>query len=136
METVNPAIQSCKFEVDGNLVLASWSDELPAESEEFLETVKCLLELIISQNKTRLFLDSGTPAGGSLTEEVVGTVLKMAPSLKLEKIALLESRDFLWDNNLQQVAAFIKETYSLPYEFRIFNARDKAFHWLKDGAAS
>ncbi|KAA9346164.1 hypothetical protein [Adhaeribacter soli] len=109
---------------------ASWSNDLSTESAEFFASVQHLLTIIIEKQVTRLMLDSGKPDGGILTEEVTGYILKNTPFTKLEKVALLESLDFLWDNNMIQLARFLQQTTLANFEFRVFPAKANAMEWL------
>ena len=128
--TIPGEIQSYKFEICKGRLQASWSDDLGTESAEFFASVQHLLTIIIEQQITHLLLDSGKPAGGILTEEVTGYILKNTPFTKLEKVALLESHDFLWDNNIIQLARFLQQTTLVNFEFRVFPAKTNALEWL------
>jgi hypothetical protein len=128
--TIPGEIQSYCFAMDNGLLQASWSDELRSESEEFYASVQHLLALITQQQVTRLLLDSGKPDGGILTEEVTSYILKHTPFTKLEKVALLESQDFHWDNNIIQLASYLKQSTLVSFEFRTFSIKTNALEWL------
>ena len=131
LANTNPGeIQSYNFEIDNGLLQASWSEDLRSESAEFYASVQCLLEIIIDRKVTRLLLDSGKPEGGILTEEVTGYILKHTPFTKLEKVALLESHDFHWDNNIIQLARYLQQTIMVPFEFKLFATNSDAVAWL------
>lgn len=115
------------------MLLASWPHHVRSESPEFLRSLQVLFGLIREKEMTRLLVDSGTPDGGTLTEEVIACmkqeVCRFCP---LKKVALLESVDYHWDNNIMQVFNYLKLTLGLEVQIRMFSSRDMALNWLND----
>ncbi|QHL87350.1 hypothetical protein GU926_07845 [Nibribacter ruber] len=85
---------------------------------------------IREKNIEDVILDSGQPKGGTVSESVMNFGIKIAPHTALKRIALLESPDFHWDNNLLQIFAYLQTTFSLPLESRLFPSKSDALAWL------
>ncbi|MFC5272294.1 hypothetical protein [Adhaeribacter terreus] len=130
METLlNPATLFT-YKVRGEVILASWHNDLRAESVEFFDSIKHLIQFATEHNLKKIFIDSGKPAGGILTEDVMLLVQKSIVKIEVDKIALLESSDFHWDNNLFQFLQYLKSYLQLYFEVRLFNSKDAALQWL------
>jgi hypothetical protein len=127
-----PLVADYHFEVKNDLILASWSFDVRSESAEFYDSVLVLFRLIKEKNIKRLFLDSGTPDGGTLTEEVIAFVeQEVFLFCPLQRVALLESIDFHWDNNIAQFINYLKVTQNLEVQFQMFTSNEAAIDWLK-----
>lgn len=130
METVTNLDTLFTYEVRGDVILASWKDELSAESQAFLDSVKHLIRFGHERSIKKILIDSGTPAGGVLTEEVMLLMQNSFGEVAIEKMALLESSDFHWDNNLYQFLQYLKVMLQLSYQVRLFNNKTAALEWL------
>jgi hypothetical protein len=126
---LNPATMFT-YEVRGDVILASWDDNLSAESEAFFDSIKHLIQFAAERNLKKICIDSGKPAGGILTEDVMLLVQKSIVKIEVDKIALLESCDFHWDNNLFQFLQYLKTYLQLYFEVRLFNNKSVALEWL------
>jgi len=130
METlINPA-KMYTYQLKSDIILASWAYELSVESMEFLNSVKELFQFAKELNLKKILIDSGTPAGGVLTEDVMLLIQESIVNVAAEKIALLETSDFHWDNNLLQFFKYLKNFLQLSYEVRLFSNKQKALDWL------
>ncbi|WP_139307904.1 hypothetical protein [Pontibacter flavimaris] len=112
------------------ILQVSWSDDLSVESDRFLQTVVYLFTTIQQQKVSHLIIDSGLPAGGVLTEEVIQSFIHHIPHTPLKHIAILESPDYLWDNNLLQVISLLITTYRLPIAIELVKDRTAAREWF------
>jgi hypothetical protein len=113
-----------------NILSVKWSDELSVESAQFFETIITLFATIRQKQVINLVVDSGIPAGGLLTEEIIEYFIQQIPSTPLRNIAILESPDYLWDNNLYQVIALLAATYKLPIAVKLVKNRSGALQWF------
>jgi hypothetical protein len=113
-----------------NILSVKWSDELSVESAQFFETIITLFATIRQKQVINLVVDSGIPAGGLLTEEIIEYFIQQIPSTPLRNIAILESPDYLWDNNLYQVIALLVATYKLPIAVKLVKNRSGALQWF------
>jgi hypothetical protein len=113
-----------------NILSVKWSDELSVESAQFFETIITLFATIRQKQVINLIVDSGIPAGGLLTEEIIEYFIQQIPSTPLRNIAILESPDYLWDNNLYQVIALLVATYKLPITVKLVKNRSGALQWF------
>lgn len=121
------------YEIGNGLLAASWPHHVRSTSPEFLESVKILFNLVGEHKLSRLLLDSGTPDGGTLTEELIACMKQeLSQDCSLKKVALLESVDYHWDNNIMQVFSYLKMTLGLDVQIRMFSSRDMAMNWLQD----
>jgi hypothetical protein len=118
------------FEVRNKVLLASWHNSLNLESELFRDSVSKLFSLAATENIEHFFIDSGTPRGEPLPVEVISDVQNAIGKLGVRKIALLESVNFHWDNNLIQFLKYLKTSQNLTFEFKTFYARSLALEWL------
>lgn len=114
-----------------NLLSAKWSDELSVESFDFFQTIVSLFATVQEKQVSNLFIDSGIPAGGVLTEELIDYFIHNIPNTPLRKIAILESPDYLWDNNLYQVILLLVSTYHLPIEVKLLKTPGAVREWLR-----
>ncbi|WP_266203415.1 hypothetical protein [Pontibacter kalidii] len=110
----------------------SWSDDLSVESARFLQTVVYLFTTIQEQKVSHLIIDSGLPAGGVLTEEVIQCFIHHIPHTTLRKIALLDSPDYLWDYNLLQVISLLVANYKLPIEVKLVSSHAAGLRWFAE----
>ncbi|MBK0402736.1 hypothetical protein I5M27_07045 [Adhaeribacter sp. BT258] len=130
METLlNPATMFT-YEVRGDVILASWNDNLSAESKAFLDSIKHLIQFASERNLKKICIDSGKPAGGVLTEDVMHLLQTSIVKIEVDKIALLESCDFHWDNNLYQFLQYLKTYLQLGFQIRLFTNKKGALEWL------
>ncbi|MBJ6117431.1 hypothetical protein JAO76_04475 [Pontibacter sp. BT310] len=113
-----------------NVLSVKWSDELSVESAQFFETIISLFATIRQKQVINLVVDSGIPAGGLLTEEIIEYFIQQIPSTPLRNIAIMESPDYLWDNNLYQVIALLVATYKLPIAVKLVKNRSGALQWF------
>ena len=113
-----------------NILSVKWSDELRVESTQFFDTIITLFATIREKQVTNLVVDSGIPAGGLLTEEIIDFFIQQIPNTPLKNIAILESPDFLWDNNLYQVILLLVATYELPISVKLVKNRSIASDWF------
>lgn len=118
------------YEAPDNILSVKWPDELSVESVYFFQTIVTLFDAIQEQKVTYLIVDSGNPAGGVLTEEVINYFINHIPHTPLLKIALLESPDYLWDNNLYQVIKLLITTHHLPIQIKLVKSRLAARDWF------
>ncbi|HSI89683.1 MAG TPA: hypothetical protein VK927_01140 [Adhaeribacter sp.] len=130
METLTVASQVFDFQIKNHVLFAGWSNSVSVESPQFMESIKHLFYVAAEYNITRILIDSGTPSGGALTEDLVNLVQKYLPTVQPERIALLESPDFHWDNNLFQVLKYLKTALNMSFEIRSFSTRSLAQEWL------
>ncbi|RAU84099.1 hypothetical protein [Pontibacter arcticus] len=130
MSVIKYDLMELVYEETGNVLNVSWSDELSVESSRFLQTVAFLFRTIQEKEVANLIIDSGMPAGGILTEEVIHCFIQNIPHTPLRKIALLESPDYLWDDNLFQVISLLITSYSLPIEISMLESRSAAKKWF------
>ncbi|MHC2990851.1 hypothetical protein OB13_04360 [Pontibacter sp. HJ8] len=112
------------YESTPNILSVKWSDELSVESSRFFQTIVSLFAIIQEKNVANLIIDSGIPAGGVLTEEVIHYFIQHIPGTPLKNIAILESPDYLWDNNLYQVIKLLIASHRLPVAVDL--VKDKA----------
>ena len=118
------------FEETLSLVSVKWSDDLSVESTEFFQTVVFLFGFITEKQVRCLMVDSGVPAGGVLTEEIIDFFTINIRNTPLKHIALLESPDYLWDNNLYQVIRMLISGYQLPITVEMFKNSTIGYKWL------
>ena len=130
MNTLNYETALFNFEIRNRVLLASWSDDLSSESEQFRDSIAQLFHLAALEKIEHVFLDSGTPRGGTLTEAVINQVQNSIGKIAVKKIALLESVDFHWDNNLIQFFKYLKTSQNLTFEFKTFYTKSLALEWL------
>ncbi|WP_162427920.1 hypothetical protein [Pontibacter pudoricolor] len=113
-----------------NTLSVKWSDELSVESAQFFDTIIKLFATIRQKQVANLIIDSGIPAGGLLTEEIIDYFIQQIPDTPLKNIAILESPDYLWDNNLYQVIVLLIVTYELPITVKMVKNRSAALEWF------
>lgn len=118
------------YEVTGNILSVKWSDELSVESAQFFQTIVSLFAAIQEKKVTNLIIDSGIPAGGVLTEEVIHYFIQHIPGTPLKNIAVLESPDYLWDYNLYQVIKLLITSYHLPIAVKLVKSTAAARNWF------
>jgi hypothetical protein len=70
------------------------------------------------------------PAGGVLTEEIINYFIQHIPNTPLENIAILESPDYLWDNNLYQVIMLLISIYRLPIAVKLVKSQAAGQEWF------
>jgi hypothetical protein len=110
--------------------MASWSDDLSSESEAFFNSINYLFKVAADNKVKKVFIDCGVPAGGTLTEGVINFVEASITGLELEKIAVLESIDYHWDNNLMQLLQYLKQALNLSFQAKLFTLKKQALEWL------
>ena len=115
-----------------NILAVKWRDELSVESEVFSETIVTLFDKIKENKVAKLIVDSGKPAGGVLTEGVINFLIQNIPGSTLQFIALLESTDYLWDQNLLQVINLLIYTHQLPVSVKLVRNKTAAEEWLSE----
>ncbi|MER2997247.1 hypothetical protein [Pontibacter populi] len=113
-----------------NILSVKWSDELSVESAQFFDTIVTLFATIREKQVTNLVVDSGIPAGGLLTGEIIEYFIQQIPNTPLKNIAILESPDYLWDNNLYQVILLLITTYELPIAVKLVKNCSVALEWF------
>lgn len=114
------------YESTPNILSVKWADELSVESARFLQTIVSLFAFIQEKKVTNLIVDSSIPAGGVLTEEVIQYFIRHIPDTPLKNIAILESPDYLWDNNLYQVIKLLITNYRLPVAVELVKSKAAA----------
>ncbi|WP_347157398.1 hypothetical protein [Pontibacter chitinilyticus] len=122
------------YEVAQNVFTVKWSDALSVESPLFYQTIISLFAIIQERKVRNLIIDSGIPAGGVLTEEVINYFIQHIPYTTLRNIALLESPDFLWDNNLYQVLSLLITSYHLPIAIEMVKSPEAGREWFAQAA--
>jgi hypothetical protein len=133
LNTQYQVVASHKFDIQHDLLVASWPSYVGSESAEFYDSILLLFRLIREKNIKKLLLDSGTPTGGTLTEEVITFIeQEVFHCCPMQKVALMESVDYHWDNNMVQVINYLKMTLELNLEFRMFLSREAAINWLTE----
>ncbi|WP_242921290.1 hypothetical protein [Pontibacter liquoris] len=130
MKVSKYGLMELAYDEPRNILSAKWSDALSVESSGFLQTIHSLFTFIQENEVTNLIIDSGIPAGGVLTEELIEFFTRQVPNTSLKYIALLESPDYLWDNNLYQVLSLLITTYRLPIAVKLLKSRTAAQEWL------
>jgi hypothetical protein len=131
--TLYPEVATSKFDIKHDLLLASWPDYVEAESAGFYDSILLLFRLIKENKIKKLLLDSGTPDGGILTEEVIAFVeQEVCLDCPLQKVALLESSDYHWDNNMVQFINYLILSRGLEVQFQMFLTREAAIKWLTE----
>ncbi|MDX5419786.1 MAG: hypothetical protein LPK09_11270 [Hymenobacteraceae bacterium] len=123
-------MMSMMYEKSTGTLSVKWSDELSVESGQFQETIVSLFSTIVEKNVVNLVVDSGTPAGGVLTEEVIFLFIQHIPNTPLRNIAILESPDYLWDYNLLQVIKLLISNYDLPILVELVKGSAAASKWF------
>ncbi|GAA4435098.1 hypothetical protein GCM10023188_26800 [Pontibacter saemangeumensis] len=118
------------YEGARNILSVKWSDELSVESSRFFQTIVSLFAVIQERKVTNLMIDSGIPAGGVLTEEIIEYFIQHIPHTPLKNIAILESPDYLWDNNLYQVISLLITSYQLPIGLKLVKSRASGQEWF------
>lgn len=113
-----------------NILSVKWSDELSVESTQFFDTIITLFATIKDKQVANLMVDSGIPAGGLLTGEIIEYFIQQIPNTPLKNIAILESPDYLWDNNLYQVILLLVTTYELPIAVKMVKNCSVALEWF------
>lgn len=130
MRVIQYGSMELEFEGIRNAVSVKWSDDLSVESPQFLQTIVFLYATIKEKQAVNLLIDSGLPAGGVLTEEVIQYFIRHIPDTPLKRIAILESPDYLWDNNLYQVISLLITTYQLPILVKMVKSRAVGLEWF------
>jgi uncharacterized protein YodC (DUF2158 family) len=119
-----------EYEESTGVLSVKWSDELSVESSQFRETIVSLFSTIVQKKVVSLIVDSGTPAGGVLTEQVISQFIQHIPGTPLRNIAILESSDYLWDCNLVQVIKLLVSNYDLPIAVELMKGSAAARKWF------
>ena len=119
------------FEQNNGCLLANWNGGIRMDSEEFTQSLTALLPLLVEKEITCLLLSADIPLEGALNLESLDLLEKFSPDMKLQKIALLESQNFLWDNNVLQTFALIKELAGLPTLIEAHPTKQNALAWFK-----
>ena len=113
--------------------MASWPAPVQSGSLKSYDSLLALLRFIKEKEIKKLFLDSGNPGGETLTEEAIAfveqQVFRFCP---LKKVALLESTDYHWDNNIGQLINYLILSLELDVQFRMFVYKEEAIAWLKE----
>ncbi|MBF9255498.1 hypothetical protein I2I11_19525 [Pontibacter sp. 172403-2] len=118
------------YEAAPNILSVKWSDDLSVESPQFFQTIISLFAAIRESQVTNLIIDSGIPAGGVLTEEVISYFIQHIPDTPLKNIVILESPDYLWDNNLYLLIKLLITGYHLPIAVKLVKSRAAGLEWL------
>jgi hypothetical protein len=130
MTTLEFGLMTLSYDSAQSLISVKWSNELSVESPEFLQTIIALFDTINREQVTNLIVDSGIPAGGTLTEDIIAFFIHNIPNTTLKHIILLESPDYLWDDNLYQVIKLLVDTYKLPIKVELLKNQTAALKWL------
>lgn len=118
------------YEAATSTLSVSWSDDLSVESPLFFETIVSLFATIHEKRVTNLLVNSGIPSGGVLTEEVINYFIRQIPDTPLKNIAILESPDYLWDDNLYKVITLLVSTFQLPISVKLVASRAVGSEWI------
>ena len=118
------------YEAVTSTLSVRWSDDLSVESPLFFETIVSLFATIHEKRVTNLLVSSGIPSGGVLTEEVIDYFIRHIPDTPLQNIAILESPDYLWDDNLYKVITLLVSTYQLPISVKLVESRAVGKEWI------
>ena len=119
-----------QMEIEGNTLVASWPCLKSVNSSEFFRSFVSLFVTIRQNAIAGVILDSGQPQGGTVSDSLINFGLKIVPYTALRRIALLESTDFHWDNNLLQIFAYCATFKSSPLQAQLFPSRSEALEWL------
>ncbi|MFC6999945.1 hypothetical protein [Rufibacter roseus] len=119
-----------QLEIEGKRLIASWPTLESVNSPEFFRSFVSLFVTIRERHISELILDSGQPQGGTVSEPIINFGLKVAPFTALKRVALLESTDFHWDNNLLQILCYLSTSMDFPLEVKLFPSRSLALEWL------
>ncbi|WP_161889912.1 hypothetical protein [Pontibacter russatus] len=118
------------YEAATSTLSVGWSDDLSVESPLFFETIVSLFATIHEKRVTNLLVSSGIPSGGVLTEEVINYFIRQIPDTPLKHIAILESPDYLWDDNLYKVITLLVSTFQLPISVKLAASRAVGKEWI------
>ena len=118
------------FELTGDVLAARWDDSLSVMNPEFLQSVRKLIQELVEKQIPKLLIDPGVPEGGILTEEVIAYLIENAAHTQVRYIAILESVDFHWDNNIGQLFNYLQTVVPFSFEVRFFGTREEALKWL------
>ena len=118
------------YEATPNILSVRWSDDLSVESARFLQTIVSLFATIREKQVANLIVESGIPAGGVLTEDIINYFIQNIPGTPLKRIAILESSDYLWDSNLYQVIKMLITSYNLPIGVELLKNKPDARKWF------
>ncbi|GAB3194224.1 hypothetical protein ABID22_000291 [Pontibacter aydingkolensis] len=130
MRVINIGLMELAHDEASAILSVKWADELSVESEEFFQTVVSLFEYMYEKQVENLVIDSGIPAGGVLNERIIDVFIQNIPNTPLKNILLLESPDYLWDNNLYQVIKLLVTSYQLPIAVELMKNKADAHAWL------
>ena len=119
-----------QLEIEGNKLIASWPNLKSINSPEFFKSFVSLFVMIREKYISKVVLDSGQPQGGIISDSIINFGLKIVPFTTLERIALLESNDFHWDNNLLQIFNYLNASMNSPLEVKLFSSKSGALEWL------
>jgi hypothetical protein len=127
-------VDEMKLDYDNSkhVLSVSWANELSVESAQFYQTIVSLFATIKEKQVSNLIIDSGIPAGGQLTEKIINFFIQSIPDTSLKNIAILESPDYLWDNNLYQVISLLITTYQLPIAVKLVSTHASGLKWIAD----
>lgn len=120
------------FNAADNILAVKWRDELSVESALFSETIVALFNTIKEKQISKLIIDSGKPAGGVLTDGVINYFIQNIPGTTIRYVALLESTDYLWDQNLLQVLNLLIDTHQIPVSVNLVQNKANAEEWLSE----
>lgn len=118
------------YEAVPNILSVRWSDELSVESARFFQTIVTLFTAIHEKQVANLMVASGKPAGGVLTEDIIHHIVRNIPDTPLQRIAILESSDYLWDANLYQVIKLLIVNHHLPIAIEVVKDEAAARKWF------
>ncbi|MCP2042745.1 hypothetical protein [Pontibacter sp. HSC-36F09] len=118
------------YEAASNTLSVKWSDDLSVESEQFYESIVALFATIREKQVANLIVASGSPSGGVLTEDIITHFIHNIPDTPLQRIALLESPDYLWDSNLYQVIKLLIVSHHLPIAVEVAEDETAARKWF------
>ena len=113
-----------------SIVSVKWPDELSVGSAAFFQTIVSLFATIREKQVANLMIDSGNPAGGLLSEEIIEFFTRNIADTPLKNIAIVESPDYLWDNNLYQVITLLVTTYRLPIAVKLVKSHAAGLEWF------
>lgn len=118
------------YEAAPNILSVKWSDELSVESAQFFKSIVTLFGTIHEKQVANLIVASGSPSGGVLTEDIITHFIHNIPNTPLQRIAMLESPDYLWDSNLYQVIKLLVVSHQLPIAVEVVKDEAAARKWF------
>ncbi|WP_026463673.1 hypothetical protein [Adhaeribacter aquaticus] len=118
------------LEINETLLLASCQSLTNNEPINTKAAIIPLLEALGNKEIELLLLDLQIPLQDGIPEEVLIHTSEILPQSNLRKIAIIESTDYYWDQNILQTILLLKANFNLPLKAQLFETRETALDWL------